>query len=98
MNKEETVRKNLDLLDEFMKYAFEHPQVLDQIPSGAELVILRCAGASRSGRAGRWGCGGSTVAAGRGLAARALCQRPGWVYDIDDLLDRQDREILEGKP
>jgi hypothetical protein len=40
MNKEETVRKNLDLLNEFMKYAFEHPQVLDQIPSGAELVIL----------------------------------------------------------
>ncbi|MDI6793475.1 MAG: hypothetical protein QME81_11525 [bacterium] len=36
----EIVNKNLDLLNEFMKYAFAHPDVLDQIPSEAELVIL----------------------------------------------------------
>ena len=40
MKKEPTVRKNLDLLDEFMKYAFDHPEVLDQIPHDASLVIL----------------------------------------------------------
>ena len=40
MRKEDEIRKNLDLLNEFMKYAFENPQVLDQIPSGAEVIIL----------------------------------------------------------
>jgi hypothetical protein len=40
MTQEETVRKNLDLLNEFMKYAFDRPQVLDQIPAGAEVIIL----------------------------------------------------------
>ena len=40
MTKEEAVRKNLDLLNEFMKYAFDSPQVLDQIPAGAEVIIL----------------------------------------------------------
>jgi hypothetical protein len=33
-------RKNLDLLNEFMKYAFDHPDILDKIPGGAELIIL----------------------------------------------------------
>jgi hypothetical protein len=40
MKKEDIMKKNMDLLNEFMKYAFDHPQVLDKIPSGAELIIL----------------------------------------------------------
>ena len=40
MKKESVVRKNLDLLDEFMKYAFDHPDILDEMPRGASLVIL----------------------------------------------------------
>ena len=32
MKRESVVRKNLDLLDEFMKYAFDHPEILDEIP------------------------------------------------------------------
>ena len=40
MKKESLIRKNLDLLDEFMKYAFDHPEVLDQVPRDASLVIL----------------------------------------------------------
>lgn len=40
MKKENMIRANLDLLNEFMKYAFDHPQILDKIPSGAEVVIL----------------------------------------------------------
>lgn len=40
MKKADAMRKNLDLLNEFMKYAFDHPQILDKIPSGAEVVIL----------------------------------------------------------
>ncbi len=40
MKRQITIRKNLDLLDEFMKYAFDEPDVLDQIPRNASLVIL----------------------------------------------------------
>lgn len=40
ITKDEIVKKNLDLLNEFMKYAFDHPDVIDNIPSEAELVIL----------------------------------------------------------
>ena len=40
MKKESVVRKNLDLLDEFMKYAFDHPEILDTIPRDRTLVIL----------------------------------------------------------
>jgi predicted ATP-grasp superfamily ATP-dependent carboligase len=40
MNKEKIVKKNLDLLDEFMKYAFDHPDILDEIPRDANLVLL----------------------------------------------------------
>jgi len=40
MKKEIVVRKNLDLLDTFMKYAFDHPDILDKIPPDAELVIF----------------------------------------------------------
>jgi predicted ATP-grasp superfamily ATP-dependent carboligase len=40
MKRESVVRKNLDLLDEFMKYAFDHPEILDTIPRDRTLVIL----------------------------------------------------------
>jgi hypothetical protein len=40
MKKEMAVKKNLDLLNEFMKYAFDNPEVMDKIPPDAELVIL----------------------------------------------------------
>jgi len=40
MRKEIAVRKNLDLLNEFMKYAFANPEVLEGIPPEAELIIL----------------------------------------------------------
>ncbi|MBF0557977.1 MAG: hypothetical protein HQL08_04265 [Nitrospirae bacterium] len=40
MKKEEVIKKNLDLHAEWMKYAFENPDVFDRIPKGAVLVIL----------------------------------------------------------
>jgi len=40
MTKDEIIKKNLDLHAEWMKYVFEHPEVLDKIPKGAVLVIL----------------------------------------------------------
>jgi hypothetical protein len=40
MKRESTIKKNLNLLDEFMKYAFDHPEILDQIPRDQALVIL----------------------------------------------------------
>jgi hypothetical protein len=40
MKKELAVKKNLDLLNEFMKYAFENPEISERIPSEAELIIL----------------------------------------------------------
>ena len=40
MKKETTTKKNLDLLDEFMKYAYDHPDILDQLPRETNLVIL----------------------------------------------------------
>jgi hypothetical protein len=40
MTRDEIIRKNLDFHAEWMKYVFEHPDVLDRIPKGAVLVIL----------------------------------------------------------
>jgi hypothetical protein len=40
MKKDSVVKKNLDLLDEFMKYAFDHPDILEEVPRNASLVIL----------------------------------------------------------
>jgi Family of unknown function (DUF5647) len=40
MRKDLAIKKNLDLLNEFMKYAFESPEILEKIPPEAELVIL----------------------------------------------------------
>jgi hypothetical protein len=40
MKKEVAIKRNFDLLNEFMKYAFENPDVMEKIPPEAELVIL----------------------------------------------------------
>ena len=40
MKKDDVIKNNLDLLNEFMKYSFKNPDILDKIPKGAELVIL----------------------------------------------------------
>lgn len=40
MKGDATIKKNLDLLDELMKYAFDHPEVLDELPPDTNLVIL----------------------------------------------------------
>jgi len=40
MIQEEIVRRNLDLHAEWMKYVFEHPEILDKIPAEAQLVII----------------------------------------------------------
>lgn len=40
MTQDEIVRRNLDLHAEWMRYAFEHPEVLDKIPVDAHLVII----------------------------------------------------------
>lgn len=40
MQKTEIIRQNLELLNEFMKYAFSDPDILDKIPLDAEIVIL----------------------------------------------------------
>jgi len=40
MTKDEIIKKNLDLHGEWMKYVFEHPEVLDRTPKGSVLVIL----------------------------------------------------------
>jgi hypothetical protein len=40
MTRDEVLKKNLDLHAEWMRYAFENPDILDKIPKGATLVIL----------------------------------------------------------
>lgn len=40
MKREEIAEKNLTLHAEFMRYAFEHPEVWDKIPKNAQLVFL----------------------------------------------------------
>jgi len=39
-NQETIVEKNITLSFEFERYVLEHPDVLDQIPQGAEIVLL----------------------------------------------------------
>ena len=39
-NQETVVEKNLTLSFEFERYLFEHPELLANIPSGAEVVLL----------------------------------------------------------
>ena len=40
MNQNEFIKKNLDLHAEWMRYCFEHPEILDKIPKGAQVIIL----------------------------------------------------------
>ena len=40
MRKDLAIKKNLDLLNDFMKYAFDKPEVLEKIPPDTELIIL----------------------------------------------------------
>ena len=40
MTSETIVKRNLDLHAEWMRYLFEHPEAMDQIPEGAQVVIL----------------------------------------------------------
>lgn len=39
-NQEAIVEKNITLSFEFGRYVLEHPEVLEQIPQGAEIVLL----------------------------------------------------------
>jgi hypothetical protein len=40
MKRDSVIKKNLDLLDEFMKYAFDHPDILEEFSRDRSLVIL----------------------------------------------------------
>ena len=40
MNKASQIRENLELFDEFIRYATQNPKILEQIPKDAELIIL----------------------------------------------------------
>jgi hypothetical protein len=40
MDPETVAKKNLDLHAEWMRYLFAHPEVMDQIPEGAHVIIL----------------------------------------------------------
>ena len=40
MKKDLAIKMNLDLLNEFMKYVFEKPVILEKLPPVAELIIL----------------------------------------------------------
>ncbi len=40
MRKDLAIKKNLDLLNEFMRYAFDNPEILEKFPPEAEVVIL----------------------------------------------------------
>ena len=40
MDVDTLVKKNLDLHAEWMRYLFEHPEAMDQLPDGAQIIIL----------------------------------------------------------
>jgi len=40
MTRKEIAEKNLILHQEFMRYVFDHPEVLDRIPKNAQIVFL----------------------------------------------------------
>ena len=40
MNERELMEKNISLSIEFSKYIFEHPELEDKIPKGAQVVLL----------------------------------------------------------
>jgi len=40
MNEDMLAGKNIDLMNDFMRFAFERPEILDSIPGDAQLVLL----------------------------------------------------------
>ena len=40
MNRDEIIKKNLDLHAEWKQYVFKNPGIIDQIPKGAVLILL----------------------------------------------------------
>ncbi len=40
MSEKEVIEKNMTLSIEFSKYIFEHPELEDRIPKGAQVVLL----------------------------------------------------------
>jgi len=40
MSEQELIEKNMTLSIEFSKYIFEHPELEDRIPKGAQVVLL----------------------------------------------------------
>lgn len=41
MNKEKgLVERNIEISAEFSRYLFEHPEIEDKIPAGAEIILL----------------------------------------------------------
>ena len=40
MKDDEIIKRNLDLMSDFMKYAFDKPGILDVIPRDAQLILL----------------------------------------------------------
>lgn len=40
MTYEEQVHKNMELSEQFSLYALDHPEILEQIPEGAQVVFL----------------------------------------------------------
>jgi hypothetical protein len=40
MSERELIEKNMSLSIEFSKYIFEHPELEDKIPKGAQVVLL----------------------------------------------------------
>jgi hypothetical protein len=40
MSKRELIEKNMSLTIEFSKYIFEHPELEDKIPKGAQVILL----------------------------------------------------------
>lgn len=40
MDKQELVRRNIEMSAEFSRYLFEHPELEDSIPDDSELVFL----------------------------------------------------------
>jgi hypothetical protein len=40
MTEKSIIEKNCDLLNDFMRYAFNKPEILDTIPRDAQLVLL----------------------------------------------------------
>ncbi len=40
MSQDEIIKKNLELHAAWMSYCFEHPEVFEQIPANAQMVII----------------------------------------------------------